>query len=72
MTMLPASKISTSGRMIHLPMNLGQQLAVLPDQVGFDFQAERQIAAMAGFGDLPQLIDDLRQMFRRDRRLAGG
>ena len=45
--MLAASKISDQRRMIDLPVNLGQQLAVLADEVGFDLQAERQIAAVA-------------------------
>ena len=43
-------------------MDLGQELAGLADQVGFDLDAIGQIAAQAGLGDLAELIDDLRQV----------
>ena len=46
-------------------MDLGQQLAGLPDQVGLDLDAEGQVRSEARFGDLPQLIDHLRQVIRR-------
>ena len=45
--------------MIHAAVELGHELAGLADQVGFDFEAEREIAAMAGFGDLAELVGGL-------------
>ena len=51
-------------RVVHLLVDLGHQLAVLADEVGFDLQAERQVAAVAGLGDLAELIDRLRQVAR--------
>ena len=51
--------------MVHLAMDLGQQTAGLTDQIGFQLQAESQVAAVARFRDLAQLIDDLRQVLPR-------
>ena len=51
--------------MVHLAVDFGQQVAVAAHQVRFDFQAERQVGAVAGLGDLAQLIDGLRQMLPR-------
>ena len=50
------------GRMVHLPVDLGQQVAVAADQVRLDLQAEGQVGAVAGLGDLAQA----------DRRPAAG
>ena len=55
------------GRVIHLPVQLGHQLAGLADQVGLDLQAEGQVAAVARLGDLAELIDRLRHVRPRDR-----
>ncbi len=49
-------------RVVHLAMDFGQDGAVLAHQVGFQLDAVRQVAAQAGFGDLPQLIDHLRHV----------
>ena len=38
---------------------------MLADQVRFDLQAERQIGAMKGLGDLPQLVHHLRHVLAR-------
>ena len=51
--------------MIHLAINFRHDLAALADQVGFDFQAVRQIGTMARFGNLPKLIDRLRHVLFR-------
>ena len=50
------------GRMIDLAMDLGEQIAGLADEIGFYFEAEGQITAMAELSDLPQLVDGLRQV----------
>ena len=50
---------------IHAAVELGHELAGLADQVGFDFDAERQIAAVASFGDLPELVGGLRATYSR-------
>ena len=63
--MLAASKTRTMRRMVHLAVDFGQQVAVAAHQVRLDFQAEGQVAAVARFGDLPQLIDRLRQVILR-------
>ena len=52
-------------RMIHLAVDLGQQCAALADQIGFDLQPEGQVAAVAGLGDLAELVDHLRQVLAR-------
>ena len=46
-------------------MDFGQDLAVLADQVRFQLDAEGQVAAQAGLGDLAQLVDHLRQVLPR-------
>ena len=50
--------------MIDLAIDLGQKSAALPDEVGFNFQPERQVAAMASFGNLPESI---RRYWERER-----
>jgi hypothetical protein len=37
--------------MVHLAMNVSQNLPALPDEVRFQLQPERQVAAVAGLGD---------------------
>ena len=69
--MLPPSKIVTQRRVIHAAVQLGHELARLADEVGFDFQAEREVAAVAGLGDLAELIGRLRQRARAGRRPWG-
>ena len=59
------------GRMIHLLHDVRQDVARLAHQVGFDFQAERQVRAVTGFGDLAQLVDGLRQMLAGSEPLGG-
>ena len=49
-------------RMIHLAVDLGEDQAVLADEVRFDLQAERQIGAMTSLDDLADLIDRLRHV----------
>ena len=46
-------------------MDLGQNLPGAAEQVGFDLDAVRQVRPQAHFGDLPQLIDDLRHVVLR-------
>ena len=65
MTMLPASKIVTQRRVIHLAMQLGHAARRLADEVGFDLQAEGQVAAVARLGDLAELVGGLRQVLPR-------
>ena len=52
-------------RMIHAAVQLGHQLARLADQIRLDFQAEREIAAVAGLGDLAQLVGRLGDVLPR-------
>ena len=49
--------------MVHLLVNLGQDLARAADQVGLDLQAVGQVGAVASLGDLAQLVHGLRQIF---------
>ena len=49
--------------MIDLLVQLGHELAILTDEIGFDFQTECQIAAMTDFGDLAELIGRLLDVF---------
>ena len=52
--------LGTMGR--HMASNLmkgGHQLAVLADEIRFDFQAIGQIAAVADLGNLPKLVRGL-------------
>ncbi len=63
--MLPPSKIVTQRRVVHAAVQLGHELAGLADQVGLDLQAERQIAAVAGLGDLAELVGRLRHVLAR-------
>ena len=51
--------------MIHLAVDLGQELAVLADQVRLDLQAEGQVGAVARLGDLAELVDGLGQVLAR-------
>src|SRR5262245_21565691 len=53
------------GRMIDLVVNFGHDLAGLANEVGLNLQSEREVRAVAGFGDLAELIDDLRQVVAR-------
>ena len=52
-------------RVIHAAVELGDELARLADEVGFDFEAEGEIAAVAGFGDLAELVGGLRDVLAR-------
>ena len=52
-------------RVIHAAVQLGDELARLADQIGLDFQAEREIAAVAGLGDLAQLVGRLGDVLPR-------
>ena len=48
-----------TGGVVHATVELGDEFAGLADEVGFDLQAKRQVAAVAGFGDLADLIGGL-------------
>ena len=43
-------------RMVDLPVDLGQQVARLADQIGLDLEAEGEVGAVAGLGDLTDTI----------------
>src|SRR4051812_8846299 len=45
-----------AGGMIYAAVELGNQLAGLAHQIRFDFEAESQVAAMAGFRNLADLV----------------
>ena len=50
------------GRMIHLPMDFGEDQSVLPDKIRLDLQAKGEVRAMAALDNLPDLIDHLRHV----------
>ena len=39
-------------RVVYLAMDLGEQFAILADQIRFNLQAKREVAAMTGLRDL--------------------
>ena len=64
-TMLPPSKTSTMAGWFTWRWISARIWPVLPTRFGFDLEAERQVGAVAHFGDLPQLVDRLRNVLLR-------
>ena len=55
------------GRMVHLAVDLGQDQAIAAHEVRFHLEAESQVGAVKGLGDVAQAVDDLRKDAPADR-----
>ena len=56
-------------RVVDLPVDLREQVARLADQVGLDLEAEGEVGAVAGLGDLADAVCRLLQILLRFRPL---
>ena len=56
--------------MVHPPMDLRQQVARLADQVGLDFQAEREVGSVAGLRDAAELVGGFLQPVQLQQKIA--